>query len=169
ALKLGRRSRIDLFAILFEQLLGRVGKAVEFVSSLDLLAPLLVGAGILLGFAHHAIDLLFRKTRTGGNGDLLLAARSEVLSGYVQEAVGVDIKGASARGHAGGRGRNPKKMELAERAVAARHRTLALQHVNFDRSLIVRSRREDLALARRNRGVALNELGEDSAQSFDSE
>ncbi len=60
-------------------------------------------------------------------------------------------------------------MELAERAVVARHRPFTLQHVDFDARLAVGRGRERLALARRNRGVALDQRGHHAAERLDAE
>ena len=60
-------------------------------------------------------------------------------------------------------------MELAECPVVASHRTLALKDVDFDRGLVVRSGREDFALPRRNRRIALDQLGENAAECFNAE
>ena len=71
--------------------------------------------------------------------------------------------------HAARRRRDADQVEAAERAVVPRHLALALEHVDLDRRLVVRRGREDLALARRDRGVALDELGEHAAQRLDAE
>ena len=68
-----------------------------------------------------------------------------------------------------GAGGMPTKLEHAQQPVVARHGALALVDLDFNRRLAVRRRREDLALAGRNRRVALNQLGEHAAQRFDAE
>ena len=60
-------------------------------------------------------------------------------------------------------------VELAERAVVPRHLALALEDVDLHRGLVVRRGREGLGLARRNRGVAVDQLGEHAAQGFDAQ
>ena len=60
-------------------------------------------------------------------------------------------------------------MEPAERARVPGQLALALQDVHLDARLVVRRGRENLALARRNRGVTLDELGHDAAQSLDTQ
>ena len=64
------------------------------------------------------------------------------------------------------RGGQPGQVELAERAVVARHLALALQDVDFDLRLPVRGSRVDFALAGRDGGVTLNDRGGNSAQGL---
>ena len=67
------------------------------------------------------------------------------------------------------RRRDAGELELAQRLVVGRHLALALQHVDLDRRLVVLGRREDLALAGRDRRVALDELRHDAALGLDAE
>ena len=60
-------------------------------------------------------------------------------------------------------------MEDAEALVVAGKLTLALQDIDLNRGLVIRSSGEDLALVGRNGGVALNDLGADAAQSLNAE
>ena len=60
-------------------------------------------------------------------------------------------------------------MELAQRAVVACELALALQHVDLDRRLVVRSGREDLRLGSRDGRVALDELGHHATERLDPE
>jgi hypothetical protein len=67
-----------------------------------------------------------------------------------------------------GAGGIPTRWNFAEGAIVRRHLSLALKHVNFHRRLIVRSSREDLRFASRNRRVSFNQLGEHSTESFNT-
>ena len=78
-------------------------------------------------------------------------------------------KVTSICGHAARRGRNADQLEAAERLVVGRHLALALQHVDRDRRLAVGGGREDLALARGDGGVLLDQLGHDAAERLDAE
>ena len=71
--------------------------------------------------------------------------------------------------HAARRRRDAGELELAERLVVDRHLALALEDVDLDRRLVVLGGREDLRLARRDRGVALDELGHHAALGLDAE
>ena len=68
-----------------------------------------------------------------------------------------------------GAGGMPASWNLPSVRLSLRHRALALQHVHLDRGLVVGRGREDLALARRDGGVALDEAREHAAQRLDAE
>src|ERR1700681_2532070 len=88
---------------------------------------------------------------------------------HVYDTVSVDIERdfdlrKSARG-----GRDSDQIELPEQLIVGRHLTFALEDANRHGRLIVLRSREGLALARRDRRVLLDQLGEDAAESLDSE
>ena len=60
-------------------------------------------------------------------------------------------------------------MEAAEALVVLRHLALALQDVDLNGGLVVRGGGEHLALAGRDGGVAVDELGADAAERLDAE
>ena len=120
-----------------------------------------------LGVLHHLVDLFFRETRRSGDRDLLLAAGADVFGRNVDDAVGVDVERHLDLRHATRCRRNADEVEFAERLVVRGHRPLALQHVDLDRSLIVRSGREDLALTRRDRRILLDHRRRNTAQRLD--
>ncbi len=78
-------------------------------------------------------------------------------------------KVTSTCGKPRGAGRDAGQVEPAHRAVVARHRALALQHVDFHAGLVVGRRREDLALPSRDRRVARDQHRRHAAQRFDAE
>ncbi len=67
------------------------------------------------------------------------------------------------------RGGDTLEIEGAEQAVVAGEFSFALEDVDGDRALIVRSRREDFRLAGGNRGVARDEDGHHAAEGFHAE
>src|SRR5205085_7431691 len=97
---------------------------------------------------------------------LLLTPGAQIARRNVDDAVGVNVEGHFDLRYAAWRGRNANQVEFAQRAVIASHSALALQHVDFNRSLVVCGRRENLALASRNGRVAINQLREDTAERF---
>src|SRR5450432_28060 len=101
------------------------------------------------GFLHHALDLVLLERGRSGDGHLVLLARAAILRAYLEDAVGVDVEADLDLRHAARCGWNAVQREGAENAVVARHRTLALQHNDFDRWLAVRRRREHLVLGGR--------------------
>src|SRR5207247_2918811 len=101
--------------------------------------------------------------------DLLLGPGSEVLRRHVQDAVGVDVERDLDLGDTARSRGNSRQLELAERLVVAGHLALSLENVYLDRRLVVLGGREDLRLAGRDRGVALDQPREDPALGLDPE
>src|SRR5678815_1356743 len=108
------------------------------------------------GIFHHPIDFILGQSGRSGNSDLLLTTCSHVLGGHVNNTVCVKIEGHFNLWHTARCRWNSNEMELTERAIVTRHRSLTLKYVNLNRSLVIRSRREDLRLSSRDRSVALD-------------
>ena len=68
-----------------------------------------------------------------------------------------------------GAGGMPTRWNLPSVRLSRGHRPLALQHVDLDLGLAVGGGREDLALAGRDRGVALDERRHHAAERLDAE
>ena len=124
---------------------------------------------MLLGVLHHAIHFVVGQGRGAGDGDLLLLAGAEILSGHVHDAVGVDVEGNLDLRHATTGSRNAGQLETAQRLVARGHLALALQDVHLDGGLVVGRCGVDFGLAGRNGGVALDHLGHHAAHGFNAE
>ena len=60
-------------------------------------------------------------------------------------------------------------MEHADLFVVLGHRTLALEDADLDGRLVIGCRREDLALAGRNRGIGLDQFGHHTAEGLDTQ
>ena len=87
----------------------------------------------------------------------------------MHDAVGVDVEGdLDLRDAARGR-RQADELEVAERLVVAAISRSPWIHVDLHRRLVVLGGGEDLRLLRRDRGVALDELGHDAALGLDAE
>ena len=122
-----------------------------------------------LGLALHALDLFLAESARSGDGDLLLLARTEVLGGDVQDAVGIDVEGdldlrCATRGW-----RDAIEMEDAELLVVAGERTLSLEDLDLHTGLVVAVGGEDVALLGRDRGVAGDHRGGDASGGLDRE
>ena len=130
---------------------------------------LLVFLGVRLGVLHHPIDLVLAEAARRGDGDLLFLAGAESLADTLTMPLASMSKVTSICGTPRGAGGMPIEMEPAQRAVVARQRPLALQHVHFDAGLAVGRRRERLALARRNRRVPRNQRRHHAAERLDAE
>src|SRR5690242_2487802 len=158
-----------LVLVLAEELLGRVDEGVGLVANLGLLAAAAVLLGVLLGVADHLLDVVLVQRRTAGDLDRLLLAGAQVLGGHVHDAVGVDVEGDLDLRQPAGRGGDAGQLEHAELLVVGRDLTLALEDLDLHRGLVVLGRGEDLRALGRDRGVPLDELGEDAALGLDAQ
>ena len=122
-----------------------------------------------LGVLDHTIDFVVGQSGGAGNGDLLLLAGALVLSGDLDDAVGVDVEGDLDLRHAAAGSRDTGQLELTERLVVAGKLALALEHVDLDAGLVVGSGGVDLGLGGRDRGVAVDHLGHDAAHGLDAQ
>src|SRR5881394_863915 len=162
------RSTSSLQRPLAERLLGLVDDAVEPVAHVDQLPLLLVLLGVERGLLDHALDLVLGEAARGGDLDRLLLAGAQVLRVHVHDAVGVDVEGDLDLRHAARGGRDADQVELTEHLVVRGQFPLALENADGHRILIVLGGREDLALLRRNGGVAVDHPREHTAQSLDA-
>ena len=78
-------------------------------------------------------------------------------------------KVTSIFGYAARRGRQAGQLEVAERLVLRPHLALTLGDLDLDRRLVVVGGREDLRALRRDRGVALDEVGHHATLGLDAE
>ncbi|EAP78313.1 Glutamate dehydrogenase [Roseovarius nubinhibens ISM] len=161
--------RVDLVAMLFHRFLGRVDEAFGLVAGLDQFATGLVGLGIVLGVLDHLFDVFVGETAGGLDRDLVLFASAFVLGLNRDDAVGVDVEGHLDLRHAARCGRDVLEVELTEHLVVGRHFTFALEDPDRHGRLVVLGGGEDLALVGGDRGVAVDQTGEDTAQRFDAE
>ena len=122
-----------------------------------------------LGVLHHAVDFVVGKRGGAGDGDLLLLARAQVLSGNVHDAVRVDVEGDFDLRNAATSSRNARELEAAKRLVVLRHLALALQNVDFHRRLVIGGGGVHLGLAGRDGGVAVDHLGHDAAHGLNAQ
>ncbi len=122
-----------------------------------------------LGILHHLVDISVAETARGLDADLLLLAGRLVFRRYVHDAIGIDIKGDLDLRDAARCRRDTHQIKLAENLVIGRHFTLALEDADGDRGLAIFGGREDLALLGRDRGVAIDQPGEDAPQGLDTE
>src|SRR5699024_2260844 len=130
--------------------------------------PLHDALPILFGILDRLVDVVFAHVGRSGDCDALLLAGAEILRADMDNAVGVDIEGDLNLRHAArGRG-DAVQMEGAEALVVTGKLTLALQNIDLHAGLVVSRSREDLALLGRDGGVAVNDLGADTAEGLDA-
>ncbi|EHK67902.1 putative NAD-specific glutamate dehydrogenase [Achromobacter arsenitoxydans SY8] len=158
-----------LVAIFGQRLAGGVHQRVGLVARLGQFGNAVIFLGVGLGILDHALDLVFRQTRVGLDGDLVFLARALVLGGHVQDAVGVDVERDFDLRHAARRRRDPFKVELAQGLVARSDFALALEHLDRHGRLVVVGGRERLREPGRDRGVLLDHLRHDAAQGFNTQ
>ena len=150
--------------------LQRVHIGLELVLGVDLLLELLVVVGEALGVLDHALDLVGREAiLVVVDDDVVLVAGALVLGTHAQYAVHVDLEGDLNLRDAAWRRRQAGQVELAQQVVVLGHRSLALEHLNGDRWLVVGSGGEDLRLLGGNDGVARDELGHHAADGLNAE
>ena len=108
------------------------------------------------GFTHHALHLVLGKTAGGCDGDFLFASGCLIAGRDIENAVGIDVEGHLDLWHAAWSRSNTFETEVTQALVVARQFAFALQHMNLYRRLVILRRTEQLTLARRNGGVALD-------------
>ena len=97
---------------------------------------------------------------------MLLLAGSQILCGYVYNAVCVDVKGHFNLRNASSGRKDTVQAEVAERLIILCKLSLALYHMDVNRSLVVGRCGEDLALLGRDRGISLNQARRNAAHGF---
>src|SRR5690606_34286666 len=92
-----------------------------------------------------------------------------ILGSDVHNTVGINIEGDfNLRDSSGGR-RNAGEIELTEEFVINDHFSFTLEHSDADSCLVIGSSRVGLGLLGGHGGVSGDHLGEDSAQSLNTE
>mmetsp|Transcript_8403 Transcript_8403/g.24096 ORF Transcript_8403/g.24096 Transcript_8403/m.24096 type:complete len:293 (-) Transcript_8403:614-1492(-) len=144
-----------------------VGVVLQGVARLHPLAVGFVFGLKLLSICQHALDVLFAEAAlVVHDGDLVLLARGLVHCRDVEDAVGVDVEGDSdLRNTTGSRG-DARQLKAAQLVVVLGLAALALKHLDGHARLVVRVGGKDLLLLGGDGGVALDQLGHDSARSL---
>src|SRR5204862_1581892 len=92
-----------------------------------------------------------------------------ILCANVQNAVCIDIKSDFDLWHDPWSRGDIGQVELAYRFVVPRQLALALQHMNFNSRLVVRSRGEDFRFARWNSRITLDQFGVNTSESLNTQ
>uniref|UniRef100_A0A7N0UQF0 Uncharacterized protein n=1 Tax=Kalanchoe fedtschenkoi TaxID=63787 RepID=A0A7N0UQF0_KALFE len=123
-----------------------VSVVLQPVLGLHLLLHLLILRLVLLRLLHHLLDLLLAQPPlVVRDSDLVLHPSRLVLSGHVEDAVGVDVEAHIDLGHAS-RGRRDAVIVLSSRS-------LPFIHLDQHARLVVRISREDLLFFGRDRRI----------------
>src|SRR5436309_3493141 len=156
-------------AMLFQELLGRIHELVGMVPQLDELAATAVLLRVALRIPDRGVDLRLVHPLRRHDRELFRLPRRHVFRGDVQDPIRVDIERHLDLRDACGRRRDAGEIEPTQAHVVPGHGSFALEHVDLDARLAVRRGREDLALARGDRRVPLDQLREDAAPRLDAE
>src|SRR5882724_6591178 len=159
----------NLVLVVLQHFFRAIDEVVGLVAGLDLFLLEAVVLGMGLGVLAHRLDLVLGEAAAGGDGDFLLLAGAKVLGAVMEDAVGVDIKGDFDLGHTARGGRNIGEMKLADGLVVLGELAFTLEDVDFDTGLVVRRGGKNFRLAGRDGGVALDQLGEHTAEGLDAE
>ena len=119
--------------------------------------------------ANHLLYLRVGQPARRLNGHLLLLTRRLVLGAHVDDTVSIDVECDFDLRYATRRRRDTDEIELAENLVVGGHFAFALQHLDADLRLVIRSSGERLALFGRNRGVAVDQTRKHTAEGFNTE
>ncbi|GET90855.1 heat shock 70-related protein 1, mitochondrial precursor, putative [Leishmania tarentolae] len=139
------------------------------VAHLHKLALHTVRLRVLLRVADHLLDLILRQPAVRRDRDVLRLARRLVLRRHVADAVCVNVERHLHLRHAAGGGRDAHQVELTHHLVVRRHLALALEHLDPNLRLVVRCRRERLALLRRDRRVLRDHAREHAAERLNAQ
>jgi len=164
-------------AVVLEEHLGVVQLVLDLVDvvlegvagggALTVLAVLLLE---LLGIGEHARDVGRREAgRVVLDGDVVLAVGGTVLSGDVENTVGVEVKGHLELGGLAGCRGDAGELKAAEEVVVLAHGALTLIDGELDSGLAVLGGGEDLLLDGRDGGVAGDNNREDATLHLDTE
>lgn len=147
-----------------------VGVVLELVLGLDAVLGLLVLLLVVLSLLDHLLDLVLGETSLlVGDGDLVLLSSGLVLSGDVEDTVGIDIEGNLDLGDTTGGGGDSGELELSEQVVVAGHGTLSFVDLDEHTGLVVGVGGEHLGLLAGNGAVTGDEGSHDSSGSLDTE
>merc|ERR1719187_2465620 len=113
--------------------------ALSLVDGLYSLSVDLVSLSIGLGLLHHVLNFILAKTSAALDDNLLFLASSLVSCVYVDNAVGVNIKGDLNLRDATGCRRDTNQLELSQHLVIPGHFSFSLVHLDFNLSLTVSS------------------------------
>ena len=143
-------------------------QAFCLVLGFDQIATFLVGLGIVFGVLHHLVDLILGQAARSLDRDLVLLAGAFVLGAHSNDAVGVDVEGHLNLRQTTRCGRDIFQVELGQHLVVVRHLALTLEDPDRHGVLVVFRGREDLRLLGRDRGVAVDQPGENTTQRFNA-
>src|SRR5262249_34481710 len=113
---------------------------ISGVALLDLFFTLPIFGGMRFCILDHFVNLLFVEAAGRHNRNLLLTIGALITGGYVDDTVGIDIKGHFNLGNATRSRGNTIQNEATERTVILGKLALTLQNVNLYTRLAIAGR-----------------------------
>ena len=93
-------------------------------------------------FFYHAVYFVLTQRTGRSDGNLLFLAGAQILGAYVYDTVGIDIERNFNLRNSAGSCRDAAQLETAQGLVVCRHIAFALQHMDINGRLVIRSCRE---------------------------
>ena len=139
------------------------------VFNLNAFLAFLISFSISFSFFYHSIYFVLIQGAGGSNGNLLFLASAQILSAYVNDTVSIDVEGNLNLRYSTGSSGDTAQLKAAQGLVVSSHFAFALQNMDINGGLVICCSGEYLLLRSRNGGVAVDNLGEDTAQSFNTQ
>jgi len=134
----------------------------------DVLLGFIIGLGVL-GLINHAVNIGVGETTGRTDSNILGLASGFVLGRDVHDTIGINVEGNLNLGVSSGGHGDTSKVEVTELLVVLGELTLSLENGDSDLSLVISSSGENLRFLGRNSRVSVDESGEDSSHSLDTE
>ena len=150
-------------------LFSLIAHVVSLVAYFYALFTFFISFSVCFCFFNHSINFILIQSTGGGDGDFLLFAGAKVFSAYVNDTVGINVEGNFDFRYSTRCSRNATQLEAAQSFVVSSHFTFALQNMDINGGLVISSSGEYLFLRCRNGGVTINNLGEYTAEGFDTQ
>ena len=142
---------------------------LELVFLLDLGLDLVILVLVLLGIGNHLVNLFLGETSViVGDGDLLDLTAALLLSGDVEDTVGINVESDLNLGDTAGCGGDSGEVELSEEMAVLGLGALAFEDLDGDSGLLVSVGSEGLGLLGGDGGVPWDKGGHDTTGSLDS-
>jgi hypothetical protein len=152
-----------------ELLLSVVNVLVSLVLEVnDSLLGFIVGLGVL-GLINHAVNVGIGETTGRTDSDVLGLTGGFVLGGDVHDTVGINVESNLNLGVSSGSHGDTGEIEITELLVVLGELTLSLENRDSDLGLVIGSGGENLRFLGGNGRVSVDESGEDSSHSLNTE
>jgi len=152
-----------------ELLLSVVNVLISFVLKVnDSLLGFIVGLGVL-GLINHAVNIGIGETTGRTDSDVLGLTSGLILGRDVHDTVGINVESNLNLGVSSGSHGDTGKIEITELLVVLGELTLSLENRDSDLGLVISSGGENLRFLGGNGRVSVDESGEDSSHSLNTE